>query len=255
MNYNVEEYWNNVAENIKSRDVKNLLEGDDEPYYNYKRKLFLQLLDSIDFEGKKVLEIGSGPGGNLHYLKQKKCKEIAGVDISASMIALSKRILADDKIIVRKIDGTSLPFPDKYFDIVFTSTVLQHNTDEKELAGLINNICRVSGSDVILFERIEKKIMGHETNTGRPVAYYADLLEQLDFTLIKTKFLKIQASYFVCGAIRKLFNRRSRNESEPISKLSRNLELVFLPLTKILDKFIGSKRDMGMLYFRARTAI
>ena len=250
MEYNVESYWDKVADSIKQRDTNSLLAGDDEPYYKYKRQLFQKLLDTINFENKKVLEVGSGPGGNLDYQSRKNCKEIVGVDVSEKMVALSRKLLHNDRIQILKTDGVSLPFDNHYFDIVFTSTVLQHNTNEANLKQLIKSICKVSNSDIILFERVEKKIIGHESNLGRPVEYYSQLLNQNNFSLISTRFLPIQASYFVCGSIRKLFNRKSRKEGEPISKISRILENIFLPITKLLDKTITSKRDLCMLYFK-----
>jgi predicted rRNA methylase YqxC with S4 and FtsJ domains len=95
--YEPETYWDKVAENIHSRDDIKIIAGDDEPYYRYKRKQFLKLFDKINFENKKVLEVGSGPGGNLECLTRKGCKEIIGVDVSSRMIELSKRILRDKK--------------------------------------------------------------------------------------------------------------------------------------------------------------
>src|SRR5690242_10775690 len=109
-NYNPENYWDNVAQHIAGRRGQNIIAGDDEPYYRYKRQLFLNWLDKIDFRGKSVLEIGSGPGGNLHYLADKNCKEIVGADISSGMIEIAKKHLAGKHIMLFKIDGVSLPF-------------------------------------------------------------------------------------------------------------------------------------------------
>jgi SAM-dependent methyltransferase len=248
--YQPERYWDKVAENIGGRDDMKPIAGDDEPYYRYKREQFLKLLNKIDFEGKKVLEVGSGPGANLEFLTRKGCKEIVGVDISGKMIELSKRILRNKNVQVRKIDGYFLPFDDSYFDIVFTSTVLQHNTNETQLKSLIKSICDVSDSEVIIFERIERKIVGHGTNLGRPVQYYKMLFKDQGYTLIETKFLPIQASYFFCGTIRKLFNRRDRNEGEPVSKISFLLESIVLPISSLIDRVVPSKRDLGMLRFK-----
>src|SRR5262249_37066656 len=164
--------WDKVAENISARDDLKIIAGDDEPYYRYKRKLFLKLFDQINFAKKRVLEVGSGPGGNLDFLTNKGCAEIFGVDVSEKMVELSKRIFRNKKVHIQKIDGSSLPFGNNYFDFVFTSTVLQHNTDEGQLEKLIKSICRVSASEVVIFERIEKKTSGHETNLGRPLEYY-----------------------------------------------------------------------------------
>ena len=154
--YNTEAYWDKVAQEIGSREDLKIIAGDDEPYYRYKRKLFLKLFDTIDFRNKSVLEIGSGPGGNLHHLTQKGCNRIAGVDISPQMVQLSKKLLEGKGVEITKIDGVRLPFDNNSFDVVFTSTVLQHNTDEAMLKQLMNEIGRVAASEVILFERIEK---------------------------------------------------------------------------------------------------
>lgn len=248
--YDPQHYWDDVAQHISNRDDNNIIAGDDEPYYRYKRKMFLQLFDSIGFTNKKVLEVGPGPGGNLQYLLQKNCKEIAGADISERMIRLAKKNLQQTNISIHRTDGFTLPYTDNYFDLVFTSTVLQHVTDNDQLQRLIKDICRISASEVIIFERIENKITGHESNLGRPVSYYADIFNNNGFTLHATRFLPVRASYIVCGAIRKLFNSRSRKEGQPISKTSRVLQTMTLPVTKLLDKIIPAKSDLCMLCFK-----
>jgi ubiquinone/menaquinone biosynthesis C-methylase UbiE len=250
--YNTEAYWDKVAQEIGSREDLKIIAGDDEPYYRYKRKLFLQLFDTIDFSNKSVLEIGSGPGGNLHHLSQKGCSKIAGVDISPQMVELSKKLLEGKGVEITKIDGLHLPFDNNSFDIIFTSTVLQHNTDDEKLKQLMTEIGRVAAKEVILFERIERTIKGHETNLGRPVGYYEAIMNQGGFSLAETKFLPLQASFFTCGAIRKVFNRSDRKEGEPISRLSYSLESIALPVTRLLDKVIPSRRDLGMLRFKKK---
>jgi len=250
--YNPEAYWDKVAENIASRNDHRLIAGNDEPYYRYKRKRFLELMDTIDFSQKEVLEIGSGPGGNLVYLLSKECKSITGVDISDQMVQLSRKLLKGQEIQIIKTNGRDLPFENKSFDITFTSTVLQHNTDENQLKKIIQEICRVSRNEVILFERIENKIKGHTSNLGRPIRYYADFFKDHGFILNQTKSLQIQVSYYACGLIRKIFNLKTREEGEPLSKISIILEKLILPLTKFLDKFIPSNRDLTLLKFEKK---
>jgi ubiquinone/menaquinone biosynthesis C-methylase UbiE len=248
--YQPEAYWDDVAKQIGNRGDHHLIAGDDEPYYRYKRRLFLGLFNKITFTGKRVLEVGSGPGGNLQLLLEKDCREIVGVDVSPKMIEVSRRLLQNKNIRIQKVDGVSLPFDDQYFDLVFTSTVLQHNTHEDQLKALIQNICRVSKNEVIIFERIEKKIKGHASNLGRPVSYYEEIFNRNGFELHRTKFLPIQASYLVCGGIRKVFNRKSKKEGEPASRLSLALQSIVLPITKLLDKIVPSGRDLAMLHFK-----
>jgi ubiquinone/menaquinone biosynthesis C-methylase UbiE len=248
--YHPEAYWDKVAGNISERDDVKFIAGDDEPYYRYKRKRFIELLDRLDLKGKSVLEIGSGPGGNLLHLSTKNCKRLAGADISSRMIELARKQLEGKNVEVFKTNGHELPFPDRSFDLIFTSTVLQHNTDEKLLAALVNEIARVAAGEVVLFERIEAKIKGHETNLGRPVDYYQSLFEPQGFLLTQTVSMPIQASYYACGMIRKVFNSSMRKEGEPLSKTSLVLENVVLPITRFMDHIIPSRRDVMMLHFK-----
>lgn len=247
--YHPESYWSEVANRIKNRKGANVIAGDDEPYYRYKRKRFLKLLKEIDFRDKSVLEVGSGPGGNLKELLTGSAKSLSGVDISADMVELAKAKLPAEVSII-KTNGTSLPFSDKSFDCVFTATVLQHNTNEKMLLELMAEICRVAKDKVYLFERIENEIKGDELCYGRPVSYYAEVCKKHGFDLASQKFINIRLSYFVCGALRKGMNTQSRKEGEPLSNASVILQKLTLPVTSILDKVFVSRKDIGRLEFQ-----
>jgi ubiquinone/menaquinone biosynthesis C-methylase UbiE len=247
--YNLPEYWNEVAENIRQRGSESVIAGDDEPFYRYKRAAFLEYFTKIPFKGKSVLEIGSGPGGNLALVTALGAEKITGADVSTAMIDIARQRL-DPKVELVKVNGTQLPFPENHFDIVFTSTVLQHNTNENDLHQLIAEICRVAGNDIYIFERIEKKIIGHASNTGRPVGYYQRLFEGHGCKMVSAELLPIQVSYYVSGAIRKLCNPKKRKEGEPSTSLALFLQRLTLPVTKLLDKIVPPTRDLGLLHFR-----
>jgi ubiquinone/menaquinone biosynthesis C-methylase UbiE len=248
--YSPERYWNAVAERIKKRTSQELIAGDEEPYYQYKRNKFLKLLNLIPFEGKKVIEVGSGPGSNLLEVYQHNPKEIFGADISEQMIDISRKTAEQKNITIIKTDGRQLLFPDNRFELAFTSTVLQHITDEQMLAELIKEICRITETDIYIFERIEKKNKKSKSNTGRTIDEYAGLFKQYSFVVVEVKFLHIHWSYLTCGAIRKIFNSKKRKEGEPSTKVSVFLQNCALILTKRLDTIFKVKRDMAMLYFK-----
>ena len=246
--YHPEPYWSDVAKRIKSRKGKNVIAGDDEPYYRYKRQRFLDMLNEVDFSGKTVLEIGPGPGGNLKEIWKHKPARLVGADISSDMIQIARDNVHPDVELV-KIDGTTLPFEDKSFDIVLTATVLQHNTDDDMLRQILSEICRVSADKVYLFERIEEVILGDELCIGRPVYYYEDLCHKNGFELSSTKFINVRTSYYLAGATRKLLNPKKRVEGEPLNALSQTVQNLGLPLTKQLDKVFTSEKDVGRLEF------
>ncbi len=247
--YNPETYWSEVAKRIQKREKGNVVAGDDSPYYRYKRKQFLNLLNRIEFKHKKVMEIGHGPGGNLLEIMKHNPESLTGVDISDDMIVLAKENLQSDQITFKKTNGTTIDAPDRSYDIVFAATVLQHNSDEEMMKAMFQEMFRVSNDAVVIFERIEKQIKGDELCVGRPVDYYESIGIAMGFKLVKTNFINIQISYLVCGAIRKLFNPEQRKEGEKLNKVSIFLQNVALPVTSILDKIFKTKRDLGKLVF------
>jgi len=172
------------------------------------------------------------------------------VDILEAMVAISRRLLANKNITILKIDGEHLPYPDGYFDLSFTSTVLQHITDEEMLSKIAGEICRVTGKEIYLFERVEKCIKGDELNLGRPVKYYQEIFGAHGYKLNRVRFLNVEISYWICGIIRKLFNSIRRREGEPVSKISEKLQELVLPLTSKLDGVFRANRDVGMLHFK-----
>jgi len=246
--YQPEEYWSEVASRIEERSDGEYVAGDDEPFYRYKREKFLSLLTEIPFDGLNILEVGPGPGGNLKAINEKFDCQINGADISQNMIDLATENLGDAAKLV-KIDGTELPFNDRNFDLIFTATVLQHNTDDQMMKTILKEIARVSNKYVYLFERIEHQLKGDDLCMGRPVSYYSDLMNDFGYKLDEKKFINIRTSYLVSGAIRKIFNPKARKEGEGHTKLSIFLQNVTLPITKVLDSIFKSNTDLARLKF------
>lgn len=248
--YHPEPYWSTVAQRIGSRNGKNIIAGDDEPYYRYKRERFLEMLATVDFTEKSVLEIGHGPGGNLKFVHDNFTpSRLCGVDISADMIRLARSILPES-VELTKINGTELPFADQTFDVVFTATVLQHNTDETMLAALIGEIARVAKTSVFIFERIDDPIAGDELCLGRPVGYYEAFFRTGGLELVDVEYINIHASYLLAGAIRKGLNPKTREEGQPLNGFSLELQELFLPISKKVDKILTKPRDLAKLEFR-----
>ncbi|MEN8226546.1 MAG: class I SAM-dependent methyltransferase [Bacteroidota bacterium] len=248
--YHPEGYWTKVGERIEERENgKNIIAGDDEPYYRYKRKEFLKLLNEIEFKDKSVLEIGNGPGGNLIEIYKHKPSRLTGVDISEQMVKLARNKVPSDVEII-KIDGTRLPFKDREFDIVITATVLQHNTDENMLKKIMGELARVSKTEAYLFERIESEIKGDELCLGRPITYYEKIMRGNGFELVNQEFINIRTSYYISGSIRKGLNSKKRKEGERINKMSEYLQKMSLPLTRELDKIFKSNNDICRMEYK-----
>ena len=246
--YHPESYWSTVAKEIAAREGQNVVAGDDEPYYQYKREKFLRMLLALPIKGREILEIGPGPGGNLLALETQNPKRLCGCEISQTMIDIAGKRIAPATELV-KTDGTSIPLGDKSFDIVFSATVLQHNSDDAMMRQMLAEMARVSRESVVLFEQVDSKISGNELRVARPIAYYTQIMEQNGYRLLDKEMIGIVASYYVSGAIRKIFNPSTRTEGQPPTALANFLQKATLPVTKVFDGMIGKELDLAKMHF------
>jgi ubiquinone/menaquinone biosynthesis C-methylase UbiE len=79
--------------------------------------------------GGAVLDVGTGPGVLLVELAARRPDlRLTGVDLSADMIAAATRNLEPfgERACARLGDVTSLPFPDRSFDLIVSSLSLHH---------------------------------------------------------------------------------------------------------------------------------
>lgn len=81
--------------------------------------LIRTLLGDSDLRGKKVLEIGSGRGGNCSYLaRYTGAASVTGLDFCPAHIELCNRVHALPGLSFVGGDAMALPFADNEFDVV-----------------------------------------------------------------------------------------------------------------------------------------
>ena len=91
--------------------------------------------------GAKILEIGAGTGWQARELAAR------GYAVSAIDIPTSNHGKARIWPII-DFDGRFIPFPDKSFDIVYSSNVLEHVEDIKTLNAEIDRVLRSGGTAI-----------------------------------------------------------------------------------------------------------
>lgn len=90
--------------------------------------------------GNKILDVGCGKGYLLYdFTKVVSGLELHGIDISEYAIAHAKEEIRDR---LRVGNATSLPYPDKHFDLVISITTL-HNLHNYDLDKALREIERV----------------------------------------------------------------------------------------------------------------
>lgn len=96
------------------------------------------------YRPRSILEVGCGYGKQLRALRERLDVPIVGVDFSPTQLGQARRYLEGyGDISLALASGSALPFPDRSFDLVFTSAVILHN--EPEVAERIRReVVRVS---------------------------------------------------------------------------------------------------------------
>ncbi len=105
------------------------------------------LFDNYLKKGENILDLGCGNGRFYNIFQEKKVKYI-GIDKSQQLVrlAMKKYPLAD----FREGDAFNLPFPDNYFDKIFSIAVLHHIPSEELRLKFLKEAKRVLKKDGLL---------------------------------------------------------------------------------------------------------
>jgi len=96
--------------------------------------------------GVRVLEIGSGTGTLLSRLRGRGV-DITGVDVNADLVAEARRWHGE--LPIQQVQGTSLPFPSRSFDVVMSFDVFEHISDSDAHLREVRRVLRPGGTYLI----------------------------------------------------------------------------------------------------------
>ena len=128
----------NFGENITEKQFSK--SGRDD-YINYIKedKFFREL----DLSTKCILEVGCGIGRIIEFVAQD-FQEVYGIDISEEMIKQAeKRLVNKANIHLCATDGLYYPFPNDFFDTVFSFITFQHMPGRITVKKNLEEIARV----------------------------------------------------------------------------------------------------------------
>lgn len=133
-----EQLFEQILEAVKKRGVRNVtrqdLAGVDE-FHVRGAAVSLELAkDAALYEFCNVLDVGCGLGGPARMLADEFGCIVTGIDITDEFVRtatlLSELVQLQDNTMFLKADALQLPFPDFYFDAVWTQHV-QMNIENK----------------------------------------------------------------------------------------------------------------------------
>ncbi len=151
---NIESFWNEnpVGTNfIDFETGKEYFEQYDIFRYTTEGHI-LKELDSIDFNGKKTLEIGLGQGADSMQIA-KRGALYNGIDLTEESVRRVKQRfeiydLEYEKI--QKASARNIPFDDNTFDIVYSHGVIHHSPHIEEIVSEIYRVLKPGGQVVLM---------------------------------------------------------------------------------------------------------
>jgi ubiquinone/menaquinone biosynthesis C-methylase UbiE len=112
----------------------------------------LEELDRTDFKDKKVLEIGLGQGADSMQII-KRGGIYHGIDLTAESVKRVKtrfEIFGCEYKDVQQADATKIPYPDNYFDIVYSHGVIHHSPEIETIVNEIHRVLKPNAKAIIM---------------------------------------------------------------------------------------------------------
>ncbi|MGA9995584.1 MAG: class I SAM-dependent methyltransferase [Pyrinomonadaceae bacterium] len=155
----VKGYWEKVP--CGAGDVETLEEGSLEFFETVEQQRYggdsfmFDVVGFNEWRGKRVLEVGCGLGTDLLQFARGGA-EVYGIDLTQKGARLARKRLAlyGQKGNTLVGDSENLPFPDNYFDLVYSWGVIHHTPDTEKAAREIMRVCKPGGRvQVMIYHR------------------------------------------------------------------------------------------------------
>jgi pseudaminic acid biosynthesis-associated methylase len=134
-------------------ELKQLDELYEKKYGVTRKKMNLDFVGGLDRQ-LKILEVGTNSGNQLAILQNMGFKNLYGIDINEYAVEIAKKRL--NRINLIEGSATDIPFKDNFFDLVYTSGVLIH-VSQNDLPKVIQEIYRCSKRFIWGFEYYSEK--------------------------------------------------------------------------------------------------
>lgn len=114
------------------------------PNYYIRLKRVIELAGS----GKRILDVGCGDGFLESKLK-KNFKEIYGIDLNETDLAIAKILNPEKRINFVKASASKLPFKNDFFDVVVCTEVIEHIKEDSIVIDEIKRVLKRKGKLII----------------------------------------------------------------------------------------------------------
>lgn len=151
----IKNFWNSSSCGIRNiseeKGTKEFFEAVEKN--RYELEPFLPQIAQFDrWKNKKCLEVGCGVGTDFIQFMRGGA-DIYGIDFSEKSVSLAKdrlELFGFDKERIKIADVENLPFPENYFDFVYSWGVLHHTTNIEKAISEIYRVLKPGGNICIM---------------------------------------------------------------------------------------------------------
>jgi ubiquinone/menaquinone biosynthesis C-methylase UbiE len=188
-----------------------------------------------DIQGSAVLDFGYGTGRLSDWLVRKGAR-VEGVDVTPEMVAVARTRVPQAQF--HTIEGPTLPFADRRFDLVVTAYVLQYYVGgdlriARELARVLTE-----GGKLVAIEQVAEDELGR----GGKVAAYEEMLGGAGLRLLDVSKIRMGDSRVVAIAHRLPLLARLPLVPSLVTVEAKRLEEVPLTNGRYADMVFSAKK-------------
>ena len=143
--------------------------------------------NNISFDGKNILDIGSGYGYYIEYFLEKSPLSISGVDITDTSINFLKQKFPSLSFYKLDISGPITVFNNK-FDFISAISVMIHIVDDDRFVIAVKNLCNLLSSEgyLLLSDSYQKSFLPHVKHVKmRDKSIYESLFTGFDIEILE----------------------------------------------------------------------
>lgn len=130
-------------------------------WFRARREIINSLLDAMALPvDARILEVGSGTGGNFRMLAGHG--KLFAMEMDPGAIAIARQRTGTPVTLARGECPGDMPFPDEAFDLVCMLDVLEHLDDDREALRALRHLLRPGGSLLVTVPAYQWLWSGHD---------------------------------------------------------------------------------------------